>query len=218
MRILAIADLESRYYWDFFEKSKLEGLDLIISAGDLDPHYLSFLATYALCPVLYVHGNHDYKYETIPPDGCICIEDTVYEHQGVRILGLGGSMKYNMGHESLHQYTERQMAWRVAKARMKNSKKKGIDIFVAHSPAFRLNDGEDLPHMGFQCFYKILDKYQPGLYIHGHVHRNYGRKYVQEYAYNNTKIINAYERCIIDVDPAESREQRGKKESKQIVQ
>ena len=147
MRILAIADLESRYYWDFFEKSKLEGLDLIISAGDLDPHYLSFLATYALCPVLYVHGNHDYKYETIPPDGCICIEDTVYEHQGVRILGLGGSMKYNMGHESLHQYTERQMAWRVAKARMKNSKKKGIDIFVAHSPAFRLNDGEDLPHI-----------------------------------------------------------------------
>jgi Icc-related predicted phosphoesterase len=127
-------------------------------------------------------------------------------------------MKYNMGHESLHQYTERQMAWRVAKARMKNSKKKGIDIFVAHSPAFRLNDGEDLPHMGFQCFYKILDKYQPGLYIHGHVHRNYGRKYVQEYAYNNTKIINAYERCIIDFDPAESREQRGKKESKQIVQ
>ena len=61
MRILAVADVESKYYWDFFEKSKLEDIDLIISAGDLDPHYLSFLVTYAKCPVLYVHVNHDYK-------------------------------------------------------------------------------------------------------------------------------------------------------------
>ena len=59
MKILAIADLESRYLWDFFEKSKIEGYDLIISAGDLAPQYLSFLATYAKVPVIYVHGNHD---------------------------------------------------------------------------------------------------------------------------------------------------------------
>ena len=43
MKILAIADEESAYYWDYFEKSKLEGIDLIISCGDLDPYYLSFL-------------------------------------------------------------------------------------------------------------------------------------------------------------------------------
>ncbi len=41
MRILAIADEESRTLWDYFEKSKLEGIDLIISCGDLDPRYLS---------------------------------------------------------------------------------------------------------------------------------------------------------------------------------
>ena len=46
MKILAIADVESKYLWDYFEKSKLEGIDLIISCGDLDPHYLSFLATF----------------------------------------------------------------------------------------------------------------------------------------------------------------------------
>ena len=43
MKILAIADVESKYLWDYFEKSKLEGIDLIISCGDLDPHYLSWL-------------------------------------------------------------------------------------------------------------------------------------------------------------------------------
>ena len=82
MKILAIADVESKYLWDYFEKSKLEGIDLIISCGDLDPRYLSFLATFTSAPVLYVHGNHDDKYERIPPEGCICIDDKIYVHEG----------------------------------------------------------------------------------------------------------------------------------------
>ena len=45
MKILVLADEESKYLWDYFEKSKLEGIDLIISCGDLKPQYLSFLAT-----------------------------------------------------------------------------------------------------------------------------------------------------------------------------
>ena len=112
MKILAIADEESPYLWDFFEKEKLEGIDLIISCGDLEPTYLSFLATFTSAPVLYIHGNHDEKYEKVHPDGCICIEDQVYVHKGVRILGLGGSMKYNYGR---HQYTEEEMRYRVLK-------------------------------------------------------------------------------------------------------
>ena len=36
MRILAIADEESKYLWDYFQKEKLEGIDLILSSGDLD--------------------------------------------------------------------------------------------------------------------------------------------------------------------------------------
>ena len=86
MRIMVIADEESKYLWDFFDKSKLEGVDLIISCGDLNPNYLSFLTTFAAAPVLYVHGNHDEKYDRIPPEGCICIDDTIYEFEGLRIL------------------------------------------------------------------------------------------------------------------------------------
>lgn len=37
MRILAIADEESKYLWDYFQKEKLEGIDLILSSGDLTP-------------------------------------------------------------------------------------------------------------------------------------------------------------------------------------
>ena len=46
MRILVIADIESKALWDYFDKSLLENVDLIVSCGDLNPKYLSFLATF----------------------------------------------------------------------------------------------------------------------------------------------------------------------------
>jgi Icc-related predicted phosphoesterase len=195
MKILVLADEESKYLWDYFEKDKLDGIDLIISCGDLKPAYLSFLATFAKVPVLYVHGNHDYVYEENPPEGCICIEDDIYVYNGVRILGLGGSMKYNMG---AHQYTEKEMEARIRKLRFKLWRNHGFDILVTHSPARKLNDGEDLPHMGFQAFRNLLDKYVPKYFLHGHVHLNYKWNQQRECTYNDTTVINAFERYIFD--------------------
>lgn len=197
MRILAIADEESKYLWDFFEKEKLEGIDLILSSGDLNPRYLSFLATFTSAPVLYVHGNHDDKYERVPPEGCICIEDQIYEHEGVRILGLGGSMRYRPG---VNQYTEKEMVKRVKKLRFKLFRKKGFDILLTHSPAYQLNDGRDLPHQGFQVFNTLMDKYKPRFFIHGHVHMAYGRQHKRYDQYGDTHVINAFERCVFDFD------------------
>ena len=62
MKILALADEESKMLWDYFRPERLEGVDLIISCGDLRASYLSFLATFTHAPVLYVHGNHDASY------------------------------------------------------------------------------------------------------------------------------------------------------------
>ena len=197
MKILAIADEESTYLWDFFEKEELEGIDLILSSGDLKPRYLSFLATFTSAPVLYVHGNHDDKYERIPPEGCICIEDQIYEHEGVRILGLGGSMRYRPG---VNQYTEKEMVKRVKKLRFKLFRKKGFDILLTHSPAYQLNDGRDLPHQGFQVFNTLMDKYKPRFFIHGHVHMAYGRQHKRYDQYGDTHVINAFERCVFDFD------------------
>ncbi len=195
MKILALADEESSYLWDFFEKEKLEEIDLIISCGDLEPSYLSFLATLSNVPVLYVHGNHDEKYEKNPPEGCICIEDYIYEYKGVRIMGLGGSMRYRPG---IHQYTEQEMQSRLRRMWLPLFWRGGIDILVTHAPAYGINDGEDLPHQGFQTFRKILDKYQPKYFLHGHVHMNYGRKHKRHDIYKETKIINAYERYVFE--------------------
>ena len=193
MRILAVSDIESKYYYDFYSPGKLDGIDLIISCGDLDCEYLEFLVTMAGCPLLYVHGNHDDRNRR-DPEGCICIDDLVYDFKGIRIMGLGGSFRYRDGK---YMYTESQMKRRLRRLWYPIKKRNGIDILVTHAPARHLNDLDTLPHRGFECFNTILEKYQPKLFLHGHVHRNYGI-FPQRTTHNGITVINAFEHCVID--------------------
>lgn len=124
MKILVLADQKSKYLYDYYEPEKLQDIDLIISCGDLAPSYLSFFVTLCNVPLLYVRGNHDCRYEQTPPEGCICIEDDIYVHEGIRILGLGGSMEYIPG--AGNQYTEWKMRRRIRKLKWKLWRKKGV--------------------------------------------------------------------------------------------
>lgn len=195
MKILLIADEPSKALWDFYDESKLKGIDLILSAGDLPPEYLSFLVTFANCPLLYVHGNHDDVYLHKEPEGCVCIEDKVYVQDGIRILGLGGSMRYNMG---TFQCTEKEMQKRVRRAGFQCRRRGGIDILLTHAPLHGHGDLEDMPHRGFECFQTILDRYHPKYMVHGHVHMNYGANIQRTSQAGSTTIINAYEKYILD--------------------
>ena len=197
MKILFVSDKESSYYWDYYSPEKFEDIDLIISCGDLAPQYLSFLVTLSHVPVLYVHGNHDECYVSSPPDGCVCIDDDLFVYNGVRILGLGGSMKYRPGY---FQYSESQMRRRYRRLRHKIFFKGGIDIVVTHSPARGINDGEDLPHTGFAVFRHIIKKHKPKYFVHGHVHKSYNHKFKRFDTFDKTTIVNSYERCIVDVE------------------
>lgn len=196
MRILVLADQKSKYLYDFYEPDKLKDIDLIISCGDLPPSYLSFFVTLCNVPLLYVKGNHDERYEKTPPEGCICIEDDIYVYEGIRILGLGGSMEYIPG--ASNQYTEREMRKRVRKMRFKLWRKKGFDILVTHAPAYQINDLEDRPHRGFGVFRELMEKYEPKFFIHGHVHASYSRGFKRTDTYGKTTIVNAFEYHIVE--------------------
>ena len=190
MKILVLADQRSKSLYEYYEPEKLEGVELIISCGDLDPGYLSFFATVCHAPLIYVRGNHDEVYEDQPPEGCICIEDDIYVHKGIRIMGLGGSMQYIP--RASNQYTEKAMKKRIRKMRWKLWRHKGFDILVAHAPAYQLNDMEDLPHRGFESFRDLMEKYKPKFFIHGHVHANYGGAFKRRDQYGDTMVVNAY--------------------------
>ena len=171
MRILTVSDEECAALWDYYVPGRLSGYDLILACGDLKASYLSFLVTMARCPVLYVHGNHDTRYRQDPPEGCDCIDDSIVVFNGLRILGLGGCLKYRPAD---HQYTDQQMRRRIRKLYFPLRRSKGVDILVTHAPAEGLGDDEDPAHRGFPCFLELLDRLEPRYMIHGHVHRNYG--------------------------------------------
>ena len=200
MKILTISDEACKALWDHYQPGRLAEYDLILSAGDLKADYLSFLVTMARCPLLYVHGNHDTRYRSAPPEGCDCIEDKLVVYRGLRILGLGGCPTYNGG---AHQYTESQMRWRIFKLKWKIRKHKGVDIVVSHAPLEGIGDGEDYAHRGFGAFLEFVDKYKPKYWLHGHVHMNYSTENVREREYNGTRVINAYERYVLDIPQSE---------------
>lgn len=200
-RILVLADEPVKAFWDYYNKDRFAGIDLIISCGDLPASYLSFIATMFSGDVLYVPGNHDENYLRHPPEGCINIDNRIFNWHGLRILGLGGSYRYKPGP---YQYDEREMTIRLIKRKFDLWRSKGIDMLVTHSPARNINDGDDLPHRGFETFVEILDTYKPQYFVHGHVHMNYGN-YPRFTQYNDTVIINAYERFVIEVNLPEGK-------------
>ena len=196
MKLLLLGDRESSYLWDYYQPGMLSDYDLILSAGDLDAEYLSFIVTMARAPLLYVHGNHDGSYKKSPPEGCDCIEDQLFVYNGLRILGLGGCPVYNGGP---HQYSERQMNRRIKKLRWKIRKAGGIDIVLTHAPVAGYGDANDLAHRGFAYFAEAIDRYKPQYWIHSHVHLNYGHDIPRILKRDSTTIINAYERYTLDI-------------------
>lgn len=99
--------------WDYDTRARLEGIDLILSCGDLPKKYLEYLTNFTAAPILYVHGNHDGSYQTQgnPADASAwtirCTHGRAAHH------GAGGCQRYNK--EDTYQYTEKAMRRRVHK-------------------------------------------------------------------------------------------------------
>ncbi len=197
MRLLLISDEESPLYWDHFRPELLEDVDLILAAGDLKSEYLTFLATMGRAPLVYVHGNHDAGYRKHPPEGCVCADGDLVTVKGLRILGLGGCLRYNRGPL---QYTEEEMARRIRRLRWKLFRAGGADVLLTHAPAEGIgDDGDDPAHRGFRCFLRFMDRYRPRLLVHGHVHPRYGSGTSEVLKYGETEILNACGCRVVEI-------------------
>lgn len=194
MKILALSDIESPNFYEKFDITPYKGVEGVISCGDVMPELLTYIATMLNVPVFYVYGNHDEIYEKRPPEGCENIDGRILEFKGKKILGLGGSIKYS---EGKFQYTEEEMEWRIR--RLFFRLRKGVDIVVAHSPPFGIHEGDDLAHKGFKAFLKLIEKYQPQYFLHGHTHMNYVYNSKRFAELGKTKIINCSGIILLDL-------------------
>ncbi len=198
MRILAIADEEEGCLWDHFNAERFKDVDLILSAGDLCAEYLEFLVTMINRPLLYVRGNHDDAYANHAPGGCICVEDSVYVCRGLRIAGLGGSMRYRAGD---NLYSEREMRRRVLMLEPKVRLAGGVDILLTHAPARGTGDLDDFAHQGFECFNDAVNRWSPDYLLHGHVHKGYDPAFRRERELGDgCQSINVCGYTFVDVD------------------
>ena len=116
MKILLLADQAEPTLWEHLDRRKLEGVELVLACGDLPASYLSSPASPPR-PSSMSAATTTTNTPKTRLEGCLCIEDQVVTVCGLRILGLGGSMRYNCG---VNQYTEKQMRQRVQKLPLQN--------------------------------------------------------------------------------------------------
>ena len=196
MRILAIADVEEGWLYDRWDPERISGVDLIISCGDLPAVYLEHIVTLANVPLLYVQGNHDAAYDRHAPEGCVSIDGNIRDFRGLRIMGLGGSIRYN---PEVHGFTEAEMGRRAARMALLASATGGVDLVVTHAPARGYGDLDDLPHRGFEAFDTLVERLRPRLMLHGHIHMAYGRVARTRTHPVGTTVINVCGAHIIDI-------------------
>lgn len=197
MRILLIADEEAPYLWDYYQPGRLDNIDFILSCGDLKQEYLEFLLTMSCRPLYYVCGNHDKGYVNFPPEGCEPLDDRLVTVNGLRILGLGGCIRYNPGP---FQYTEKEMQTRVRRLQRTIRRAGGVDIVVTHAPPRGYGDAEDNAHRGFEAFLPLMDAWKPRYLLHGHVHQSYGHNLPRQIQYGDTTVMNCVGWQILEID------------------
>lgn len=214
MKILCVADTIAPLVYSSHIKERFNDVDIVIGAGDLPMEYLEFIASSLNKPVLFVFGNHNLKrlayfkkgrngFESQFMEmkdaenhsfGSIYIDSRILKVKGLLIGGLGGSIRYNNGENQFSEFQMYLKIFRMVPRLLWNRIVHGrfIDILVAHSAPFGINDKNDPCHRGFKAFLWFMEKFKPRFLLHGHIHL-YDQNAIREKSFAHTSIINVYD-------------------------
>jgi uncharacterized protein len=208
MKLLAISDEVVDWIYSPSLLRRCADVDLVISCGDLPLHYLEYVTSSLNVPCFYVRGNHDlYEFGAggsfkSEPEGWINLDMRRHITHGLSIAGLEGCIRYKPFVPI--QYTQQEQWLRtlglstlMLPSRLRNGR--GVDIMVAHSPAYGVHDGPDLAHTGFQAFNWLIERMRPRLFLHGHQHRNYAPMQAAETRINETLVLNIQPYRILEI-------------------
>jgi hypothetical protein len=215
-RVLTVSDEVVESLWT--DQVRRHSVDLVLAAGDLPFDYLEYLADALEQPCVLVPGNHDadlggyarrrglWTRDGFParwpgPQGWLDTDGRIVDAGGLRIAGLGGSIRYSNGP---NQWTERQQsrrANRLVRAAQRRYRRdgRGVDVLLTHSPPRGLGDREDPPHRGFACLHDAVRRIRPALLLHGHIHPH-GEK-IPELQLDSTRVVNTVGYRILDITP-----------------
>ncbi len=220
IKILAVSDRESASLENILKKNPAisKNLDYLISCGDLGKDYLTYLSGSLNLELMFVYGNHDVRQKESPCriqpaafNSRIALPGSNLHKNFIKrgeysLIGFEGSRWYN-GQGT--QYEEKEMKSHVnsllKKIKLKHmfgkisGKPKNPLIVVSHAPIADVHDLKDPCHKGFNCFKTVIEKLQPVLWLHGHIHQPSLLKN-QATTYESTRIINVCEYRFISID------------------
>ena len=196
MKILTVSDREEPWLFAKENELLLKGIDLILSCGDLAPEYLSRLSFRTGAPLYFIKGNHDIRYASSPPAGCVDVHAKIVRFHSYNILGLEGSRWYNGGP---NQYTEAHMRRTLWLLRPSLWRNKGVDIVISHAPPRHIHDAEDQCHRGFKSFHWLVRKYAPKYFIHGHIHRTFNSPAERITMLKGTRVVNTFGYYLFEI-------------------
>ena len=197
MKILSVSDYVVPELYNQFDSEKFSNIDLILSCGDLPPEYLSFLLSALNVPLYYVRGNHDIRYDSKPPLGCANLHGKFASFKGLELFGLEGSRWYNGGPS---QYTEKEMKKKIFTLMPSLWWHRNFNIIITHAPPRYIHDEEDPCHRGFKSYNKLIERYQPDYFIHGHIHKKFTDASERVTLAGRTKVINTFGYNILEID------------------
>ncbi|SDG75507.1 Predicted phosphoesterase [Lentzea fradiae] len=214
VRVLAVSDEVVEQLWT--EQVRSYRVDLVLAAGDLPFDYLEFLVNALERPLVFVPGNHDtdlsgytnvrglWTKAGLParwpgPAGAVNADERVVDVAGLRIAGLGGSIRYNKGP---NQWTERQQARRARRVsrlagwrRLRDGR--GVDVLLTHSPPAGCGDEPDPPHRGFECLHGLVSRLRPSFLLHGHIHPHGVPR--PDRVLGPTRLVNVVGHKVLDI-------------------
>jgi len=209
MKVLAISDVVEPVLHGPGLKTYARGagVEAAVSCGDLPFDYLEYVVTVLGIPLYYVLGNHDPDERQQAPEGCVPLDGRVVDAGGgVVLAGLSGSPWYSGGPNQLTEARMRREARRLGR-RLTWHKARGRgspDAIVTHAPPFGLGDREDQAHVGFEAFLSFIDRYEPPLWLHGHIHlygpeEKAGRETLRKTQHGTTRVVNVYGHQFVDL-------------------
>jgi Icc-related predicted phosphoesterase len=75
----------------------------------------------------------------------------------------------------------------------------GVDIVLTHAPPRHIGDCEDRCHKGFVCYRRLIEKYAPAWFIHGHIHADFTTIGERITLYRTTRVVNCYGYVLLEL-------------------
>lgn len=199
LKVLSLSDKQVESIYSAQVKKRFGDVDLILGCGDLAYYYLEFVISMLDVPLFYVRGNHANQVEytmvgpKTHPEGGEDLHRRVFNHQGLLLAGVEGSLRYRNGP---YQYSQTEM-WvhivRMMPGLFFNRLIHGryLDIFISHAPPWGIHDKPDLPHQGIKAFRWLIEALKPRYHFHGHIHV-YRQDTQTITTHGSTQVINTY--------------------------